>query len=464
MKNIILMILFFYFCSISFAQEIAPFSHIATLAANGEAVSFIRFSPSGKYVATGDDSGIFVLWETASQQKIYQIAAHKDKITDICFSRDENLLATAAYDGKVKLWQRASGRSIKTFENPAVAPYANIKGYEPTFVALSPDAQKLYFGGYNRKVIEADLVGNEPLRELFSSDKYGITCGIISADEAFLVFGYGGEIAFLNLQSRQITHKIGQHGEFDDFVCEIAFSYTDNRLGVWTYSGRIDFYELEQRQRTEQLQATREQGSSEFAFSKDGRFILTGNSGRDVNIWHTQSRRKLQTLNPHSEKAIALDISSNGQYIATSDKNQVKIWSFRTPQVLPDTPPITIEFEGSPIQLNETIDLKLQFEQSKDRLLAESMDKLDKVATFLQQYQKVCIALEGHTDNIGNPYLNFQLSEARAKKARQYLIDKGISANRIEAKGFGAANPIAPNTDEQNRKINRRVEMRINKI
>jgi outer membrane protein OmpA-like peptidoglycan-associated protein len=75
----------------------------------------------------------------------------------------------------------------------------------------------------------------------------------------------------------------------------------------------------------------------------------------------------------------------------------------------------------------------------------------------------VHIRLEGHTDNSGVPKHNLRLSKARVESVKEYLVDKGISAKRITGKGYGGTQPIADNTNEETRRLNRRVEFTITK-
>ncbi len=66
--------------------------------------------------------------------------------------------------------------------------------------------------------------------------------------------------------------------------------------------------------------------------------------------------------------------------------------------------------------------------------------------------------MAGHTDNVGNPRRNQQLSEQRAQAIRQYLVDHGIDGGRIEAVGYGDTQPVASNDTEEGRQQNRRIE------
>lgn len=81
---------------------------------------------------------------------------------------------------------------------------------------------------------------------------------------------------------------------------------------------------------------------------------------------------------------------------------------------------------------------------------------LDEFALYLNQNEKLHVALNGHTDNIGNPNDNLILSENRAKAVLEYLASRGINKSRLTYKGFGETKPIASNSSEEGRAKNRR--------
>lgn len=114
------------------------------------------------------------------------------------------------------------------------------------------------------------------------------------------------------------------------------------------------------------------------------------------------------------------------------------------------------------IKVGESIVLKnIFFETAKYNLVSKSKIELDKLVTFLQKNGKVSIEISGHTDSVGNEQANKVLSENRAKAVLDYLIEKGISPERLSAKGYGAENPIASNETEKGRALNRRTEFKI---
>ncbi len=114
------------------------------------------------------------------------------------------------------------------------------------------------------------------------------------------------------------------------------------------------------------------------------------------------------------------------------------------------------------IKVGTTVTLKtLQFERGKAELLPASYGELDKLAEFMKENPTIEIEISGHTDNQGDPKLNVELSENRVKSTTDYLISKGIEKNRIKGKGYGGSKPLASNSREETRKLNRRVEMTI---
>lgn len=115
--------------------------------------------------------------------------------------------------------------------------------------------------------------------------------------------------------------------------------------------------------------------------------------------------------------------------------------------------PLKIPEKGKAITLNN-----IYFDRSSPVLRAESQPELDALAEALTQNPTVRIEIRGHTDSAGDFDLNVKLSQERCQSVEEYLIKKGIQRSRLQSKGRGSLDPIAPNTSEENRKKNRRVE------
>ena len=101
------------------------------------------------------------------------------------------------------------------------------------------------------------------------------------------------------------------------------------------------------------------------------------------------------------------------------------------------------------------------FNTGKSTLLPESYNSLNKLVNLLRENSKVKIEVSGHTDNTGSAATNKTLSKSRAATVRNYLMSQGIAGERVEYEGYGFDRPIAPNTTEEGRAANRRVEIEI---
>lgn len=102
----------------------------------------------------------------------------------------------------------------------------------------------------------------------------------------------------------------------------------------------------------------------------------------------------------------------------------------------------------------------IQFQSGKAILTQNSYVVLDVIAELIQQYPGSSWAIDGHTDNTGDPARNMVLSEERAQAVAAYLAKKGVPAGNLFANGYGAEKPVADNATAEGRKQNRRVEIK----
>ncbi|MBN2348532.1 MAG: PD40 domain-containing protein [Bacteroidales bacterium] len=153
-------------------------------------------------------------------------------------------------------------------------------------------------------------------------------------------------------------------------------------------------------------------------------------------------------------KDYMLNVSREG-YLFYSDHFALKNTYDKTEPFLKDIP-------LHPIRAGESMVLKnIFYETGLYQLLPESKLELDKLAAFLNTNSEVKIEIGGHTDNVGSQEYNLTLSENRAKTVMEYLVNSGISAQRLTYKGYGYSKSLAANNTEEGRAQNRRTEMKI---
>ena len=160
--------------------------------------------------------------------------------------------------------------------------------------------------------------------------------------------------------------------------------------------------------------------------NKDGRFKISLSSGTDYK----------------------LNVSAPGFLFYTED---IQIESSEEKVVILD--PIK---EGEKVVIQD-----IYFASGSAKLSVDSQSALDQILAFLKQNSNIKVELAGHTDNVGSKETNNQLSKERAKAVFYWLIDKGISKNRMRYVGKGSSQPVGDNTTEVGRKINRRTELEI---
>lgn len=121
----------------------------------------------------------------------------------------------------------------------------------------------------------------------------------------------------------------------------------------------------------------------------------------------------------------------------------------------PPPPPPRVVLKDNKIEIGE----KIQFEVNKAVILPQSFGLMDEIADTIKKNPQVKkLSIEGHASAEGDAKKNLKLSDDRAKAVMKYLVDKGIEAARLTAKGFGVTKPIADNNTEEGREKNRRVE------
>ena len=103
---------------------------------------------------------------------------------------------------------------------------------------------------------------------------------------------------------------------------------------------------------------------------------------------------------------------------------------------------------------------QINFEYGKSTLTRSSREYIDKIISLMKR-TGMSVEIKGHTDSKGSDELNMDLSRRRAEAVYNYMISKGVKANKLSYSYYGESRPIESNDTEEGRRINRRVEFEI---
>ena len=172
-------------------------------------------------------------------------------------------------------------------------------------------------------------------------------------------------------------------------------------------------------------------------------------------IRNAEGRKTMQTTSDSLHSTIAALLDDRIPFY-TIDATAVNYFPFH------DTIRPLVPFDGvvmSPREIKSFVLHNIYFATGKTHILDSSEGALNELYGFLFSRPNQRIRIVGHTDNIGSDRSNQTLSEGRCKEVRQVMIDRGIAPERIETEGRGERDPIVPNDSEENRQMNRRVEI-----
>jgi outer membrane protein OmpA-like peptidoglycan-associated protein len=177
-------------------------------------------------------------------------------------------------------------------------------------------------------------------------------------------------------------------------------------------------------------------------------------SGRPViESWSDEVSGEYLVCLP-TNRRYALNVSSEW-YLFHSENVNLEGENTAIEPVLKDIPMQKIE-KGRSVVLENIF-----YETDKYELKSESMTELRKLINYLNQYPSLNIEIGGHTDNVGTEAYNLELSNKRAESVYNYLVNEGISPERLTSRGYGFASPVASNDSESGRAQNRRTEFKV---
>lgn len=166
------------------------------------------------------------------------------------------------------------------------------------------------------------------------------------------------------------------------------------------------------------------------------------------------------TFGKLQSKLYPKDLPDFVEYSKAMDKSFMMSVVSNHPELL-EGKALEVDYSGGITETVASKDIHINFEFGSATVSPSSIAVLQEIYSSAVTAEGLKIAVNGYTDNVGNPQSNKVLSENRAQAVRDFLVKKGIPRNRIEAKGFGEDEPIQDNNTEAGRAANRRVQIQL---
>ncbi len=166
----------------------------------------------------------------------------------------------------------------------------------------------------------------------------------------------------------------------------------------------------------------------------------------DMTIINSRTNEKVSDLVTNPDGTYSIMLTPGETYgITVSGKSYTIASNTLTTTKKDNNKEFEMNFELFPPTVGEPFVLRnIYFDFDKSDLRHQSVDELDKLVQIMKDHPTMVIELGGHTDRRGSAEYNMALSRQRAEIAKKYLVDHGISASRIQTKGYGETQPEIP--------------------
>ena len=329
--------------------------------------------------------------------------------------------------------------------------------FDEECVYLAPDNKTLYFsskghnsmGGYD--VFKSDLQGNG-----IWSPPVNIGVPVNTPyDDMFFKPTLNGRFAYYSSINDSVNHGGSDLYEIFFFIPKPLIQSNEDNL-IASQANPVQEAMIEKTLEIKTIRLTIVEG------------IVSSSTGENV-----EAKIEVTSLNTNT---IVSELSSNsktGKYIVTllpgnnySMNVKASGYLFHSENFnIPATAQyqkIKKDIELQKVAIGAKVVLKnVFFDTGKATLSPKSFDELEKLISFMNENPTVKIEIGGHSDNIGNYNSNLKLSKQRAQAVVEHLLQKAISPDRLESKGYSSSESIADNKTEEGRQKNRRVEARI---
>ena len=292
------------------------------LTGHTDAVKLVKFSPDGRYLATGSDDGTPRLWDLSTGQTVLTFTGHTATADGVDFSPDGKYLVTASDDKTALLWDLKTGQTVRVFSGshngiglPSFSPdgkYLLIDdGPTPHIWDVATAQMVLTFTGHTDGAFP---VYSPDGKYVFTSSLDGSArlWDTATGKEIRQFFGQNSPIAFAAYSPD--GRYVAAGGPANS-----ALATLENEIWVWNAATG------------EQVQLiTGAQGVLALAFSPDSKYVLSGGGGRVVQMWDVASGQLYKTFSGHTAEIFGVTSSRDGKWVASGSLDTTaRVWGLQ---------------------------------------------------------------------------------------------------------------------------------------
>ena len=311
-------------------------------------VTAVRYNHAGTAFARGYSSGTVMYWEIANDEKKgvmpTELVGHSAEINYISFHPNGKYVITTDLAGALNVWDIDSKKAVYT----ATAQEVIKDGNKPifTFADFTIDGMAMVFGGsegvvYVNRPLTANTTPGKVAQyntPLTCADYYSEGEGSFS-DGNYLAIGSKGEIKILDYFTKKVLKVMKT---CNGFVQDLHYNASGTEIGCLCDDGNFTVWNIETDEKVRSWFASPPGPRTELAYSKDGNYLVIGDSKNTPKVFDAKTGKQLSTLFAHTQAVRSVDFHPSSKYILTgSEDAQVKVWKWVQTYdnaVIPDPP------------------------------------------------------------------------------------------------------------------------------
>ncbi len=283
---------------------------------HGDWILSVAFNRDGTSIVSGSRDGTVQLWDATSGQHHTTLMGHSNWIMNAAFTPDGEHVLSSSTDGTARIWRPNfdwEARTLLTDEQALCT------------VKYSSDGQELYVGSLTGKIFVQNVATGETVRS-WQGHSDGISCMALALNgQELITGGLDDVIKIWNVQSGQCRLELTSHS---GDIRTLEVHEESNRLYSASYDGLIHVWNLTSGELLKRFEYSSPQLA--LAVSPDGQYLASSGTG-EVIVQNTRSWETVRTLRGHTHAIGKLAFSSDGQWLASAatDRNIV-LWNFAT--------------------------------------------------------------------------------------------------------------------------------------